>query len=171
MAALDLVLAPVVALAQQPPSPIAPPASAYRVAFNGSVAVGQSGWGTEPCGISEVGARGELLPWLGVGLSYLHLSAPNNEAWDAFTFDALEVSAAWRPVVDKWFDPFIQVSALRVVGSAGGYEGAETTSPSGLEGMAGFDFVRLPIAVGVHARSGFTNHAWMLAGLHLEVRL
>jgi hypothetical protein len=49
--------------------------------------------------------------------------------------------------------------------------GSETASRFGLEGMAGFDFVRLPFAVGVHVRSGATNRAWTLAGLHLEVRL
>jgi hypothetical protein len=170
---LSLVLAPLVAFAQQPSPPPAPaaPASAYRVAFTGGVAVGEAGWGTELAGISELGARVRVLPWLGVGLSYLRLSAPNNEDYDPFELGAVEVSAAWRPVVGKWFDPFVQAGALGVVGSGGGYMATETTSRFGLEGMVGLDFVRLPFAVGVHARSGFTNRGWTLAGLHLELRI
>jgi hypothetical protein len=65
----------------------------------------------------------------------------------------------------------VQASALAVVDSGGGYEGRETTSRFGLEGMAGFDLVRLPIACGLHTRSGFTNSAWTLVGLHIELRL
>jgi hypothetical protein len=170
MIAVGLLLAAALALAQPPPGAPAAPTRGYKLAFNGGLAGGQSGWGTELSGISDVGARVHLLPWLGVGLSYVHLNAPNNEDWDPFTFDAFEMSVAWHPVVGRWFDPFVQAGALAVVASGGGYEGRETTSRFGLEGMAGFDLVRLPIAVGLHARSGFTNSAWRLLGLHLELR-
>jgi hypothetical protein len=166
---LGLGLAQPVAFAQQLPPPVTPaaPAPAYRLAFNGSVAVGTAGWGSELAGISEVGGRVQLLAWLGIGLSYLRLGA------GPFELSAFEASAAWRPVVGKWFDPFVQAGALGVIGSGGGlmFMRSETTSRFGLEGIAGFDFVRLPFAVGVHARSGFTNRAWTLAGLHLELRL
>jgi len=170
---LACTLAQPLALAQQPPPPVASaaPATGYRLAFNAGVAVGKTGWGTELAGISELGARVQLRPWLGVGLSYLRLSAGNNEGYDPFSFDAFEVSAAWHPVVGKWFDPFMQAGALGVVSSGGGYMHTETTSHLGLEGMAGFDFVWLPLAVGVHARSGFTNDSWTLVGLHIELRL
>ncbi len=170
---LGLGLAQPVAFAQPQSPPVTPaaPAPAYRLALNGSVAVGKAGWGTELGGISEVGGRVQLRPWLGIGLSYLRLSAGNNESYAPFQLDALEAFATWRPVVGKWFDPFVQAGALGVIDSGGGYMGSETTSRFGLEGMAGFDFVSLPFAVGVHVRSGFTNRAWTLAGLHLELRL
>jgi hypothetical protein len=135
-----------------------------------------AGWGTELAGVSEVGARVQLLPWLGVGFSYLHLSASNNEGYPRFELDAFEISTAWRPVVGRWFDPFVQAGVLGVIGSGGGYPGTDTSSRFGLEGMAGLDFVvtrpavRLPFAVGVHARSGFTNRSWTVVGLHLELR-
>jgi hypothetical protein len=173
---LGLVLAQPAALAQQASAPPAP-APPYRLALTAGLDVGDPGWGTVFGGIAAVAARVELLPWLGVGLSYLQLSATNNEGYPPFTFQAFEVFAAWRPVVGRWFDPFVQAGALGVVGSGGGYEGAETTSRFGLEGMVGFDFVvnrptvRLPLAVGVHARSGFTSQTWTLAGLHIELRV
>ncbi len=170
---LGLGLAQPVAFTQTLSPPVTPaaPAPAYRLAFNGSVSVGQVGWGTELGGMSEVGGRVQLRPWLGIGLSYFRLSAGNNENDTPFELDAIEASATWRPVVGKWFDPFVQAGALGVIDSGGGYMGSETTSRFGLEGMAGFDFVRLPFALGVHVRSGVTNRAWTLAGLHLEVRL
>ena len=168
-----LALGPAAALAQPAAPPVAPavPAPAYRLAFSGGIAVGWAGWGTELGGISEVGGRVQVLPWLGVGLSYFQLGAPNNEDFAPFEFHALEVSSAWHPIVGRWFDPFVHVGALGVLGSNGGYMGTETSSRFGLEGMAGFDIVSLPFAVGVHARSGFTSRVWKLAGLHLEFRI
>jgi len=170
---LGLGLAQAVAFAQTLSPPVTPaaPTPVYRLAFNGSVSVGNVGWGTELGGISEAGGRVQLRPWLGIGLSYLRLSAGNNEGFAAFDLGAFEVSATWRPVVGKWFDPFVQAGALGVIDSGVGYMGSETTTRFGLEGMAGVDFVRLPVAVGVHVRSGATNRAWTLAGLHVELRL
>jgi hypothetical protein len=179
-AGLALLLLPQpIVFAQLPSPPVVPPlpAPTYRLAFNAGIAVGQAGWGTELAGISEVGARVHLMPWVGVGLSYLQFSAGNNEAYPPFEFNALEVSGAWRPVVGKWFDPFVQLGVVGVLGSTGGYMGTETTSRFGLEGMVGLDFVvsrpavRLPVAAGLHARSGFTNSYWTLMGLHLELRI
>ena len=166
-------LAPAAVFAQPAAARVAPavPAPAYRLAFSGELARGNARWGTELAGISGVGGRVQVLPWLGVGLSYFRLAAPNNEGFDRFAFDALEVFSAWHPVVGRWFDPFVQVGALGVVGTNGGYMGLETSSRLGLEGMAGVDFVALPFAVGLHARSGFTNRAWAMAGLHLELRI
>jgi len=170
--ALALVFAPAVTFAQAVPPPVTPaaPARAYRLAFTGGLAVGKPEWASTLGGISEVAARVQALPWLGIGLSYFQLGAGNNEDYDPFTFEALEISASWRPVVGRWFDPFVQVGTLAVIDSGGGYPG-DSTSPFGLEGMAGFDFVRLPLAVGVHLRSGFTSESWTLLGLHLEVRI
>ena len=168
---LGLGLAQPVAFAQALSPPVTPaaPAPAYRVAFNGSVSVGTAGWGSELSGISEVAGRVQLRPWLGIGLSYLRLSASNNECYAPFELDAFEAFATWRPVVGKWFDPFVQAGALGVIDpGGGGYMGTETTSRFGLEGMAGFDFVLLPFALGVHVRSGVTNRTWTVAGLHLE---
>jgi hypothetical protein len=173
LVALALALVPAAAFGQPAPPSVAPAAQApaYRVAFSGGVAVGGAGWGTVLGEISDVSGRVQVLPWLGVGLSYLQFGAPNNEGYDPFEFHAFEVTSAWHPVVGRWFDPFVQIGALGVVGSEGGYMSAETTSRFGLEALAGFDVVHLPLAVGVHARSGFTNRAWTLAGLHLEVRI
>jgi len=175
---LVVVLAQPVAFAQQPSPPVAPaaPAAAYRLAVTGSASVGMAGWGSELAGISEVGARVQLLPWLGVGLSYLHLTDSHNENYPLFELDALEVSAAWRPVVGRWFDPFVQAGVVAVLGSRGGPDN-DTSSRFGLEGTAGFDFVvsrppaRLRFAVGLHGRSGFTNRSWTMAGLHIELRI
>lgn len=173
---MAVLLVPAAARAQDsegPPPRIAAgaPGPGYKLAFGGRLSVGDPGWGTEPGGIAEVGGRVQVLPWLGVGLSYLHLGAGNNEGYDPFGFDALEISSAWHPIVGRWFDPFVQVGALGVLGASGGYMDRETTSRLGVEALAGFDLVRLPFAVGVHARSGFTNHAWALGGLHVELRI
>ena len=178
LGAAAVAVAEPVAFAQQPSPPVAAasPAPAYRLALTGSASVGTAGWGSELAGISEVGARVQLLPSLGVGLSYLHLSASHNENYPTFELDAFAVSAAWRPVVGRWFDPFVQAGVVGVIGSGGGPDN-ETSSRFGLEGMAGFDFVvsrppaRLRFAAGLHARSGFTSRSWTMAGLHIELRI
>lgn len=125
--------------------------------------------------MSEIAARVQVLPWLGAGLSYLHLSASNNEDYAPFELNAFEISAAWRPVVNRWFDPFLQAGMVGVIGWGGGYPRFDASSRFGLEAMVGFDFVatavRFPLAVGLHARSGFTNESWTMVGLHLELRI
>ena len=170
------LLAQPAAFAQQPPPPAAAaaPALPYRLALTAGAAVGMAGWGPQLAGVSDIGGRVQLLPWLGVGLSYLQLSASSNENYPVFTLDAFELSAAWRPVVNRWFDPFAQAGVVGVIRSGGGYMGTDSSSRFGLEGTAGFDFVaalRVPLAVGVHVRSGFTSESWTMAGLHLELRI
>jgi hypothetical protein len=143
----------------------------YRLAVSYGISAGTSGWGQDISGTGELSARVMVLPWLAAGLSYLSLDAPNNEGYDAFRLEALELHVGWRPVVGRWIDPFLRVGALGVVGSDGGYENRQTTSRWGVESTAGVDFVALPIAVGAHAQYGFTNKAWVQVGLHLEVRI
>lgn len=143
----------------------------YWLAFTGSVSLGEAGWGTELAGASAVGARVLVLPWLTAGLSYLGFSAPNNEGSAPFKFQALELHTGWRPVVGRWFNPFVQLGVPGVVTSNGGYMNRETTTRWGLESTAGIDLVRLPFAAGLHAQYGFTNRSWQLVGLHMEVRI
>ena len=132
----------------------------YRLALTGSVSLGAAGWGTEISGASAVGVRVLVLPWLTAGLSYLGFSSSNNEGSPPFEFQALELHTGWRPVVGRWFDPFVQLGALGVVNSAGGYMNQQTTTRWGLQSTAGIDLVHLPFAAGLHAQYGFTNRSW-----------
>ena len=120
------LLAQPAAFAQQPPPPAAAaaPALPYRLALTAGAAVGMGGWGPQLAGVSDIGGRVQLLPWLGVGLSYLQLSASSNENYPVFTLDAFELSAAWRPVVNRWFDPFAPAGVVGVIRSGGGYMGS-----------------------------------------------
>jgi hypothetical protein len=154
-----------------PPGAVEARQPGYRLAVSGGISAGTAGWGTELSGTGELSARVMVLPWLAAGLSYLSFNAPNNEGYNAFQIQALELHVGWRPVVGRWIDPFLRVGALGVVGSNGGYMNSQTTSRWGVESTAGVDFVWLPIAVGAHAQYGFTNQAWALVGLHLEVRI
>lgn len=169
-----VALLPVAVCAQTAPAPVVERSAVfpYRVAVGAGLSLGYAGWGQPPASMGEIGGRVQVLfPSLGVGASYVSLGAGNNEGYDSFFFDALELSAHWHPIVGRWFDPFLRVGGLAVVDSGGGYMNQETTSRWGLEGMAGFDAVYLPVAFGVHLRSGFTNQSWTLAGLHIELRI
>jgi len=168
-----LAALPAVAGAEETPRPAtaAPRQTGYKLAIVGSLSAGTAGWGTELAGVGEIGGRVQVLPWMALGISYVSLNAPNNEGYDSFSFRALELNAGWRPIVGRWFDPFVQVGVLGVVDASGGYMNKESTSRWGLDGIAGIDFVHLPFAVGVHGQYGFTNRPWQLVGLHLEVRL
>jgi hypothetical protein len=155
----------------------APPVAAgvrqpgYRLAFTGGISLGTTDWGTEISGATELSGRVLVLPWLTAGISYLRVSSSNNEGFDPFRFQALALHAGWRPIVGRWFDPFVQLGALAVVSSGGGYMNRQTTARWGLESTAGIDFVLLPFAAGFHAQYGFTDQSWRFVGLHLEVRI
>jgi hypothetical protein len=171
--ALAVALVPAPVCAQTTPAPVIDRSavSPYKVAVGAGISLGYAGWGQPPAGIGEIGGRVQVFPSLGVGASYIRLSAGNNEGYDPFVFHALELNAHWHPIVGRWFDPFLRVGGLAVVDSGGGYMKQETTSRWGLEGMAGFDAVYLRAAFGVHLRYGFTDQFWALAGLHIELRI
>lgn len=144
---------------------------AYRVAVGGALAMGDPGWGTELGGIQELHGRAQVLPWLGVGLAYFNLTASNNEGYPPFKLQALELNSSWHPMFDTWFDPFVQVGALGIVGvQSNAYE--RGPAPRwGVQGQLGANVVLSHFAIGVHARLGQAERGWSLFGLQVEGRI
>lgn len=144
---------------------------AYRLALGGALAMGDPGWGTELGGIQELHGRAQVLPWLGVGLAYFNLTASNNEGDAPFRLQALELNSSWHPLFDTWFDPFLQIGALGIVGvQSSAYErGPEPRW--GVQGQLGANVVLPHFAIGVHARLGRAEREWSLFGLQVEGRI
>ena len=144
----------------------------YRVAVAAGVALGPPGWGNQLGTLAEIGARAQLLPWLGAGVSYFQLEAGNNEGYPALAIRALELHAAAHPFRTQWLDPFFRIGAVRIVGVSDGYPGEiASVSRWGLEGVAGLSVTASYFALGLDLRHGFTNRSWTMLGLHLELRL
>ena len=144
---------------------------AYRVALGAALALGDPGWGTELGGIAEVHGRAQVLPWLGVGLAYFNLSAPNNEGDRPFRMQALELNSSWHPLFDTWFDPFVQIGALGIVGVKSNEYERGPDPRWGVQGQLGANVVLPHFAIGAHARLGYAEHAWTLFGLQVEGRI
>jgi hypothetical protein len=144
---------------------------AYRIALGAALAMGDPGWGTELGGIQELHGRAQVLPWLGVGLAYFNLTASNNEGSPPFKLQALELNSSWHPLFDTWFDPFLQLGALGIVGvQSNAYErGPEPRW--GVQGQLGANVVLPHFAIGVHARLGQAEREWTLFGLQIEGRI
>ncbi|MEI9954054.1 MAG: hypothetical protein WDO74_35025 [Pseudomonadota bacterium] len=81
------------------------------------------------------------------------------------------MNSSWHPLFDSWFDPFLQIGALGVVGvQSGGYErGPEPRW--GVQGQLGANFVLPHFAIGEHARLGHAEREWALLGVQVEGRL
>ena len=144
---------------------------AYRIALGAALAMGDPGWGTELGGIQELHGRAQVLPWLGVGLAYFNLTASNNEGYPPFKLQALELNSSWHPLCDAWFDPYLQLGALGIVGvQSNAYErGPEPRW--GVQGQLGANVVLPHFAIGVHARLGQAEREWTLFGLQVEGRI
>jgi len=143
----------------------------YRIALGASLAMGDPGWGTELGGIQELHGRAQVLPWLGVGLAYFNLTASNNEGYSPFQLQALELNSSWHPLCDAWFDPYLQLGALGIVGvQSNSYErGPEPHW--GVQEQLGANVVLPHFAIGVHARLGQAEREWTLFGLQIEGRI
>jgi len=144
---------------------------AYRIALGAALAMGDPGWGTELGGIQELHGRAQVLPWLGVGLAYFNLTASNNEGYPPFKLQAFELNSSWHPLCDAWFDPYLQLGALGIVGvQSNAYErGPEPRW--GVQGQLGANVVLPHFAIGVHARLGQAEREWTLFGLQVEGRI
>jgi hypothetical protein len=144
---------------------------AYRVALGAASALGDPGWGTELGGIQEVHGRAQVLPWLGVGLAYFNLTASNNEGYAPFKLQALELNSSWHPLFDTWFDPFLQIGALGIVGVQNNAYEHGPEPRWGIQGQLGANVVLPHFAIGVHARLGQAERQWSLFGLQVEGRI
>jgi len=140
----------------------------YKVALGASGSLGDAGWGTELGNILQLYGRYQLYRGLGVGASYFWLAAPNNEgnSWPQTNLQALEGFAEYHPFETSWLDPFARLGVLGLTH----VEGSAPVDRFGLEGVLGLDFVLPHVALGLHARSGFTNRHWTMVGLHTEMR-
>jgi len=144
---------------------------AYRVALGAALAMGDPGWGTELGGIQELHGRAQVLPWLGVGLAYFNLTASNNEGSPPFKLQALELNGSWHPLFDTWFDPFLQIGTLGIVGVQSNEYDRGPAPRFGVQGQLGANVVLSHFAIGVHARMGHAERTWTLFGLQVEGRL
>ncbi len=144
---------------------------AYRVALGAALAMGDPGWGTELGGIQELHARVQVLPWLGVGLAYFNLTASNNEGYPPFQLQAVELNSSWHPLFDTWFDPFLQIGALGIVGVQSNEYERGPEPRWGVQGQLGANVVLPHFAIGVHARLGQAEREWSLFGLQVEGRI
>jgi len=143
----------------------------YRVALGGALAMGDPGWGTELGGIQELHGRAQVLPWLGVGLAYFNLTASNNEGRPPFTMQAFELNSSLHPPFESWFDPFLQIGALGVVGVEHNGFDRGPDPRLGWQGQLGVNLALPHFAVGVHARLGHAERSWTLYGLQVEGRI
>lgn len=144
---------------------------AYRFAFGAALAIGDPGWGTELGGIQELHGRAQVMPWLGLGLAYFNLSASNNEGYPPFKLQALELNGSLHPLFHSWFDPFLQIGALGIVGVQSNEYERGPEPRAGVQGQLGANAVFSHLAIGVHARLGQAGRAWTLFGLQLEGRI
>lgn len=148
-----------------------PNSRAYHVALGAALAMGDAGWGTELGGIHELHGRAQVLPWLGVGLSYFNLTASNNESSPPFKLQAFELNSSWHPLFDTWFDPFLQIGALGIVGVQSNTFERGPEPRWGVQGQLGANVVLPPFAIGMHARVGQAEREWTLFGLQIEGRI
>jgi hypothetical protein len=169
-----------VALAMFPASAAASPAAPapdpdwyhYRLAAGAGFGMGDAGWGTELGTLTEALVRLQPERWWGVGLSFFQINAPNNESYSPLTVKALELSASLHPLPNTWFDPFVRIGGLRVLGASAGYPGeAATVGRWGLDAVAGLSVTPGPFALGLDLRHGFTSRGWTMLGVHVELRL
>jgi hypothetical protein len=57
----------------------------YLLAFGGAILTGDAGRGSALGSMEEGYVRAHVLPWLGIGVSYFGLSAPNNDKRPSFS--------------------------------------------------------------------------------------
>jgi hypothetical protein len=115
--------------------------------------------------------RGQVLPWLGVGVAYLGLSAQSTDNRPTLREQAIEVDASWHPLVECQFDPYVQLGGLKLVEVSGDDFEPNPHSRWGAEGQVGMNFVFPHLAIGVQLRHATAGHQWTLLGLQLEGRI
>jgi hypothetical protein len=140
----------------------------YLLAFGGAVSTGPAGltggFGT----IAEGYVRANVLPQLGLGVSYFNLSVSNTDNYSPIGAQALEVNASWHPLKYS-FDPFLQLGELRLFKVNGNVYAPP--SPWNTEGQLGVNYVGPHFAIGLQVRSGFGHFGWLMGGFQLEGRI
>ncbi len=143
----------------------------YLLAVGGAVLTGGVGKGAA-LGLMEEGhVRVSVLPWLGIGISYLDMSAPNNDNRPPFGAQALALNASWHPLKYSSFDPFLQLGGVRLFNVSGDALYFGSPSPWSAEAQLGVNYVVPHFALGLQLRRAVGDYDWTMLGLQFEGRI
>ena len=142
----------------------------YLLAFGGAGATGPAGLTGGFGSIAEGYVRANVLPplGLGIGVSYLDVSASNTDNYSPDHAQALELNASWHPLKYS-FDPFLQLGELRLFNMSVNY--FRPPSPWGTEVRLGVNVAVPHFAIGLQVRDAFSHFGWLMAGVQLEGRI